>query len=498
MDNQALYRKYRSVDFDHVIGQAHVTKTLVSALSSGHVSHAYLFTGPRGVGKTSVARLLARALNCTGGAEGAGKPCNNCDSCLAAINSSLDIIEIDAASNNGVDDVRELRDKVSIAPSGGGYKVYIIDEVHMLSAGAFNALLKTLEEPPAHAVFILATTESHKIPATIMSRTQSFAFKPIGETDIINHLQAIATSEQIALDDAAARLIARTARGSFRDAIGMLDQMRPVGNAAVTAEAVRNLLGFSDEGGIAAISQALVESDPRAAILAIDELVTGGAQPAQIAVQLTEQWRDVLHACLKATESVSSDTAQLAAQVTPARCAAIIDALMSVVKSPWSLMSLETAVVRLTATAETVQTQPVAQLVPAPAKTPRAAQRAVAEDPDHITATPGNIEPGRWPKVLVLLKQEHSSLCGLLQMYPTDFSADKVTVRARFNFHRDLFNRPQNRQAIETAAAKVFGRPITVMAVTDLSALPPKTGLQNASDDLTAAALEILGGEVID
>ena len=492
MDNQALYRKYRSADFDHVIGQGHVTKTLVSAISSGHVSHAYLFTGPRGVGKTSVARLLARALNCTGDT----KPCNRCESCLAAINSSLDIVEIDAASNNGVDDVRELRDKVSIAPTSGAYKIYIIDEVHMLSTGAFNALLKTLEEPPRHAVFILATTEAHKVPATIMSRTQSFAFKPISESDITAHLKAIAKAENIILEDDAARLIARSARGGFRDAIGMLDQMS---SEAVTAASVRNVLGYSDEAGVEVVSRALAASDGRGALMAIDELVAGGAQPAQIAIQLAEQWREVLRFGLRASESSTDIVGELAEMAPPARCAVIIDALMAVTKSPWLQMSLETAVVRLTALSEAPPPPPVPQLAPAPTKAVREPKRTTSEEPAQRPTGEASVllEPARWPKVLVLLKQHHSSLCALLQMYPMDFSGDTVTVRARFNFHRDMFNKPQNRQAIEAAAAKVFGRPITVTAITDDSA-PPKKGTHDTSDDLAAAALEILGGEVID
>jgi len=244
---QALYRKYRSADFSQVIGQDHVVKTLTAALASGRIGHAYLFTGPRGTGKTSVARLLARALNCQ--AEGGLKPCNVCEACAASINSSLDVVEIDAASNNGVDDVRELRDKIALAPTGGRYKVYIIDEVHMLSSGAFNALLKTLEEPPSHAVFILATTEAHKLPETIISRTQRHNFRPITEDDIVEHLGNIAKKEGVKADQDALRLIARTARGGLRDAIGMLDQVATV-DEKITVVAVRDLLGIADAAAV--------------------------------------------------------------------------------------------------------------------------------------------------------------------------------------------------------------------------------------------------------
>src|SRR6266403_3541450 len=213
MSDQALYRKYRSANFDEVIGQDHVVKTLITAIANGRLSHAYLFTGPRGVGKTSAARLLARALNCTG----SPKPCNQCANCRAAINSSLDVVEIDAASNRSIDSVRDLREKISLAPTAGQYKIYIIDEVHMLTAEAFNALLKTLEEPPAHAVFILATTEAHKLPETIISRTQRFNFRPASLGDLTSHLSKIAQAENIAVEPEALTVIAAASRGGFRD-----------------------------------------------------------------------------------------------------------------------------------------------------------------------------------------------------------------------------------------------------------------------------------------
>ncbi len=327
MADQALYRKYRSADFSQVLGQDHVTKTLISAVSSGHLSHAYLFTGPRGVGKTSVARLLARALNCTG----EQKPCNDCQSCLAAINSSLDIIEIDAASNNGVDDVRELRDKIGIAPAAGVYKVYIIDEVHMLSTGAFNALLKTLEEPPSHAVFILATTEAHRLPDTIISRTQRYNFKPITPDDMVKHLGYIAKEESIPVDAEALAIIAAAARGGFRDAISMLDQVAASGLETLDTQTVRTLLGFGDSAAILSISNHIALGDSKRALAALQELYATGIQPGQIAVQLIEFWREALFVSVDAGPATTPGIQDLVALINPSLARNIWDS--------WSLFN---------------------------------------------------------------------------------------------------------------------------------------------------------------
>ena len=231
---QALYRKYRPQTFDDVVGQAAVTQTLKQQLLSGHLSHAYLFTGSRGTGKTTCAKILAKAVNCENLQD--GNPCNRCPACMAIDSGScMDVLEIDAASNNGVDNVRDLRDDAIYSPSQVRRRVYIIDEVHMLSISAFNALLKIVEEPPEHLLFILATTELHKVPATILSRCQRFSFRRISQEDIAARLQYVAYQENIDLDDGAARILARMADGGMRDGLSLLDQCASATVGEVTA-----------------------------------------------------------------------------------------------------------------------------------------------------------------------------------------------------------------------------------------------------------------------
>jgi DNA polymerase-3 subunit gamma/tau len=291
--SQALYLKWRPKTWDEVVGQEHVIQTLRNAVRSNRVAHAYLFAGPRGTGKTTTARLLAKAVNCL--AESLeDRPDNLCAPCRAVNEGRfLDLIEIDAASNTSVEDVRDLRDKINFSPNEGRYKVYIIDEVHMLSTAAFNALLKTLEEPPSHAIFILATTEVHKIPATVLSRCQRHEFRRLPVKTILDYLKMKVESENLPIEPQALELIARQATGSLRDGISLLDQLTSTGNK-VTLEQAQMIFGTVSGESVKEVVQALVEQEPSKGLSALDRAIDGGADPRQFARQIVDYLRGML------------------------------------------------------------------------------------------------------------------------------------------------------------------------------------------------------------
>lgn len=291
---QALYRKYRSQTFGEMVGQKVISTTLRQAVESGKISHAYLFSGPRGTGKTSAAKIFAKAMNCPNQVD--GEPCNHCDICRDITNGSLeDVIEIDAASNNGVDEIREIRDKSTYAPSRATYKVYIIDEVHMLSTGAFNALLKTLEEPTENVVFILATTELHKIPATILSRVQRFEFKSIKQGAIKEHLASILEKEGLTFDDEALTIISRRAEGGMRDALSILDQALSLSSdnnvSQSVAEEITGSIGLTALDSFVA---SVRNQDTTKALSNLETLFDNGKSMSRFATDLLEYFRDLL------------------------------------------------------------------------------------------------------------------------------------------------------------------------------------------------------------
>lgn len=331
---QALYRRWRPRTWDEVVGQDHIVRTLRNAVKSERVAHAYLFAGPRGTGKTTTARLLAKAVNCLHESL-AERPCNACEHCLALNEGRfLDLIEIDAASNTSVEDVRDLRDKINYSPNQGRYKVYIVDEVHMLSTAAFNALLKTLEEPPAHAIFVLATTEVHKIPATVLSRCQRHEFRRLPVATIVEYLEPLASAEGFKIEDHAMELIARQATGSLRDAISLLDQLTSTGDK-VTLSLAREVLGTAAGEAVRGVVEALAGGERAEGLTLINRALDGGADPRQFSRQVVDYLRNLLlvrlgaAALVETTEDERADMQRLAESLATPKLLAAITAFSS-------------------------------------------------------------------------------------------------------------------------------------------------------------------------
>lgn len=401
MPEQALYLKWRPLSFDDVVGQPHITRTLRNSLVSGRVRHAYLFSGPRGTGKTTTARLLAKAVNCQHD-DATNRPCNSCANCIA-INEArfLDLIEIDAASHTGVDDVRELRDKIAFAPGEGAYKVYIIDEVHRFSGNAFDALLKTLEEPPDHAIFVLATTEIDKVPATIKSRCLQFEFRRVSLRELSDRLSTIAEHEGLTIEPAALELIARQGAGSVRDSISLLDQIVTDPDEAVSLELTQNLLGTAGSAQVRDLVDSLADEDVGRGIQLINAAIDGGSDPRQFGQQIVAHLRNVMLAqtataeLIEAAQEEQEVYAELAQRFERARLLKSIRAFNAAVNQytgGWQpQLALELALIEIVQEAQatpipTSASQPTASRRPQP----RSQQEAAPTGPaDAIQATEG-------------------------------------------------------------------------------------------------------------
>ncbi len=505
---QALYRKWRPRTFDEVVGQEHVVRTLRNALTSGRIHHAYLFAGPRGTGKTTMARLLAKAVNCL--APENQRPCNECTICQA-INEGrlLDLIEIDAASNTGVDDVRELRERIGFRPNEARYKVYVIDEVHMLSNAAFNALLKTLEEPPPHAIFVLATTESHKIPATVLSRCQRFDFRRIPAAKIVARLQWLAEQEHIRVDREALTLVAHQATGSMRDAESLLDQLASYDDNGITVAEVRAALGTGASETVIQVTDALTRSDVAQGLGAINTAVDEGADPRQFARQMVEHLRALLLLRLKSgivpshvSEDQRPQLEEQASAFSPrslARAVRLFTQAATEAKGGWQpQLPLEMAFIEATLLDEPESSVPSRQPAPAspraslparhstssPAPTRPAPARSVSPSPSQSSrvvlesaSTYGSLVPGdgsltpetlrkRWSELLNILRPRNLSLEALMRSCePVAVEGDVVVLGFTHNFHCSKVGEEHNKQIIEDALSSLIGQRYRVRCV---------------------------------
>jgi DNA polymerase-3 subunit gamma/tau len=452
---QVLYRKYRSRTWNEVVGQDHVTTTLKHAIDKNIISHAYLFTGPRGVGKTSVARILAYAVN--------GIPYSD--------TIQLDIIEIDAASNRRIDEIRELRDRIHITPTSAKYKVYIIDEVHMLTREAFNALLKILEEPPEHAIFILATTEPQKLPETIISRTQRFSFHPIGADLLTEHLRSIAKTEKITIDDDALRLIAEHGDGSFRDSISLLDQVRGY-NKKITVDEVRDLVGDVPGKLLNKIIKSIVMSDRSEIVTLLQSLLAEGYEPARIAKQMAALVRQVVlgaESLINRNVSLSllKKLIDIPASIEPGISLEI--ALLETVDDKIPVNRLSSSAIKEVQEShpkvKTVEKKVSSQTIETGLKSPKELQ---AKDHPEQSSKVDIEEPDiLWAQLLDVIKKDHNTLYGILRMAKPDFSGTVLTLNFGFKFHQQKVKEDRNCHIISKILFDLSARDYTIECVLD-------------------------------
>ena len=539
MSHVSFYRKWRPKSFEEIIGQDRVTRTLQNAIRANRVVHAYLFAGHRGTGKTTTARILAKALNCAQGPT--PTPDNTCANCEAiTAGYSVDVIEIDAASNRGIEEIRELRDRIRLVPTEGRYKVYIIDEAHMLTTEAANALLKTLEEPPEHAVLILVTTEPHRLPQTILSRCQRFDFRRVSQKELIARLRHIASTEGFEIEDKALTIIAGSADGSVRDAESVLDQLAAYADGPITARDVLMVLGILEEEVALKFADSIIDRDVIACLSLVNHVLEEGKDPRQIIRTILDHFRDLMVAKTSDSpkdllDSTETRLQMLQTQATRAPVEDILRTLNTLVAteaearwSPQPRLLLEIALIRLCRpemdpTLEGLRTrlQALEQRLggespsPKPAGSERTAMPASAE-PSRTSRAPARDElkaqeaqsativigdvRRAWARVLEEVKRTKMFCHALLiEGTPVELNGSTlvVSLRTGFNFHVENLHKPENRDVVEGALQRVFNHRLR-LECTIHSDTRPEAQHPLVEDPMVSAAVQLFGAQVVE
>jgi DNA polymerase III subunit gamma/tau len=492
----ALYRKYRPENFDTVVGQEHIVRVIKNALKENKVSHAYLFSGPRGTGKTSIARILAKALNCEN--RSGYNPCGKCRICKSVKEgATMDVIEIDAASNRGIDEIRDLREKIKFTPTESAYKIFIIDEVHMLTKEAFNALLKTLEEPPDHAFFVLATTELSKVPNTILSRCQRHDFRRIKLTDIINRLREIAKEENIKITDDGISLIAEASEGGLRDALSILDQLASSDIKEIGSNEIIELIGIAPHKKVSEFVKSLVESDSEAALKIIAGLEKSNSDLIVFTKSVQELVSKILMAKVGGLDQIEGTKEQLESiqrLVLDNELGIFINISERIIDSQKSFKSgvdpsfvLSVFCISFLGIERSNQTS--IEIESAPQKKTQPKKSTSKEETGKVIDKRTN---GQWHHFLMEIKSRNNALHAFLRVANPEFSDDSVTLIFPYKFHKERLEETKNKKTVEEVISKVYGQQYELKCI-----LEGNGGNGKALADNESAA-SILGGELVD